>query len=461
MALNAARQRADGATLTCVYLVILLIVPARLVFSKIPMTLGPVTVFAAGLGVLWVCSQLVNTLAIAKGRNVVRTAFALLLATQLMTYAVATRRYLPPDELNLTDSGMIRMLATVAVGVFVCDAIRNRARLDRVLRVLTAAIAIVAGFGLIQFAVGIDLTQYLNLPGLRAASEYSNPVRANFRRPSGTTNHPIEFGLVCAIAVPLAAHQVLRALDRGLPTARWWLCLGLVGGGAMVSLSRTAILALAIAFIVLLIALPGRRRIFALVIGMGFIGAAGVLIPGLIGTVFRLFSNIEEDPSVTSRTDDYTEAWRQVDLHPWLGRGFGTYIPSKYQILDNQYLMTLIENGWVGLCAFVAIFLAGIYAAVRVCVLTREAEVRNLCACLIGCLLIGLVGAATFDLLSFGVATGLMFLLIGVCGALLRVIRHGESENDLPPAHSLAAQVIARLRTVQRIGTSSRPREDA
>lgn len=447
MVTHPERQRADGATLTCAYLLILLIIPARLVISKIPMTLAPVIVFAAGLGVLWVCSQLVNTLGIAKGRNIVRTSFAVLLAAHLMTYGVATRRFLPADELNLTDSGMIRMLATIALGVFVCDGIRNRARLDRVFRVLTATLAVVAAMGLIQFAFNVDLTQYLNLPGLRAAVEYSNPVRAMFRRPASTTNHPIEFGLICAAAVPLATHYIVRSQDRGQPAGRWWLCLAMVAGGAMVSLSRTAILALAIAMLVVLISLPGRRRIFALVVGTGFVGAAGVLVPGLIGTVVNLFTNIEDDPSVTSRTDDYTEAWRQVDLHPWLGRGFGTFLPTKYLILDNQYLMTLIENGWVGLCAFIGIFLAGLLAALRVCLMTRDPELRGLGTCLVSGLLIGLVGAATFDLLSFSVATGLTFLFVGLCGALLRIAR-AEEQSGIAGVDeaSLATRVIARLR---------------
>jgi len=43
--------------------------------------------------------------------------------------------------------------------------------------------------------------------------------------------------------------------------------------------------------------------------------------------------------------------------------------------------------------------------------------------CLVGAMLTSALGAATFDSLSFSVATGMTFLLIGTSGALLRIAR--------------------------------------
>jgi O-antigen ligase len=420
---------ADGATVVCVYLLVLLIVPARLIISRIPMTMAPITALAFGIGVLWGCAQLTDTLRMAKGRNLVRTTLIGLLAAHLITFAVATRRYLPEDELNLTDSGMIRIVGTIAIAVFVCDAIRSRARLDRMLKFLVGVTAVMAGIGILQFAMGFDVTQYLNLPGLRAQGGYDAiQDRAAFRRPSGTTNHPIEFGLICAAVTPLAGHFVFQAKDRGTPVGRWWLALGLIGGGALLSVSRTAIVGLAVAGIALIISLPGKRKIVVFGMGVLAVGTAGLVVPGLLNTLYGLFANIGDDPSVTSRTDDYTEAWRQVALHPWLGRGFGTYLPSKYQLLDNQYLLTLIENGWVGCLVMIAVFLGAVGAAAKVRIQARDLHTQSLAASLIAGVSVGVIGAATFDLLSFGVATGLLFVLIGACGALARIA--GRSTDD-------------------------------
>ncbi|UJW33689.1 O-antigen ligase family protein [Saccharothrix sp. AJ9571] len=416
-------KRIDGAGLVCIYLAMLLIIPARLVFSRIPMTLAPTIAFAALLGVLWLCSQLVDTLGVAKGHNAPRVALTCFLAANLITYGVATRRHLPDDELNLADSGLIRITAMTALGVFLCDTVTVRERLNRLLRVLVGVIAVCAGIGLVQFALDLDLTQYLQFPGLKATSEYSNPERASFRRPSGTTNHPIEFGVVCAMAIPFAAHYLFRAMDRGEPRWKWALSLSMVGGGALVSLSRTAILSLAVVILVVIASVRGRRRLIVAGMSIGFAAAAVLAIPGLFGTLYGLFANIDSDPSVTSRTDDYDEAWRHIGLHPIAGRGFGTFLPDKYLILDNQYLMTLIENGWIGLVTFVGMFVVGVYAAVRVIVISRNHEMRGLAGAMISAMLIALISAATFDLLSFSVIAGLSFFSVGLCGSLLRIAR--------------------------------------
>ncbi|WP_199442689.1 O-antigen ligase family protein [Umezawaea beigongshangensis] len=424
---ESTRRTADGATVICCYVLVLVLVPARLIISKIPMTLAPITVLAVGIAVLWGCAHLVRTLGMSKGRTAVRSALLLLFASQLVTYGIASRRYLPPDELNLTDSGMLRVVGVIAVAVFACDAIGSRERLDRVLRFLVVVVAVMAGTGVLQFALGLDVTRYLNLPGLTAQTGYDAiQSRSLFRRPSGTTNHPIEFGLICAIVTPLAGHHVFLARETGRRAGGWWLCLALIAGGALVSVSRTAVLGLVVGAVVLIVALPGRRKVHVLGAGVLFGGGAGLMVPGLLGTFYELFANFGEDPSITSRTKDYDQAWRQVALHPWFGRGFGTYLPGKYQLLDNQYLLTLIENGWVGVIAMIAVFLAAVWATVLVRVRAKDLQTRGLAAALMAGVVVGAFGAFTFDLLSFGVATGLVFVVVGACGALARHPRPPE-----------------------------------
>nr|BFE85743.1 hypothetical protein GCM10020093_083440 [Planobispora longispora] len=53
---------------------------------------------------------------------------------------------------------------------------------------------------------------------------------------------------------------------------------------------------------------------------------------------------------------------------------------------------------------------------------------RNLALTLAACLLVPLVCAATFDLLSYPAVTALMFLLVGATGALHRATK----ENPVP-----------------------------
>jgi O-antigen ligase len=430
------RRRADGATLVGFYLMALLVVPARLVLA-IPMTLPPALVIALGLGLLWFATQMVDTLGMGKGHNEVRFVLALYLSAHLLTYGIATRRYLPTDELTVADSSLIRILATVSVAIFLCDAIASRERLDRVLRVVLACVAVSAAVGLVQFGLGVDLPAYINLPGLRVqeTSYAAFESRSIFRRPTGTTNHPIEFGLICAVAVPLGAHYVFKARDSGTPAGRWWLCLALVGLGAMTALSRTAILGLVASAVVMLITLPKRRKISVLTVGGGFFLAASMAVPGLFGTLRGMFSNIENDPSITARTADYADIARVIDQHPLMGRGFGTFLPSKFSILDNQFLLTIVENGYIGLVVLVGLLATGVYAAVRARSLTTDEDLKGIGGCLIAAILVCGIGSATFDLLAFGVATGTLFVMVGMSGALLRIARaeRKAASDSRPP----------------------------
>lgn len=418
------KQRVDGTTLACFYVTVLFVLPSHLVVAAIPLALAPSMLIGMTLGLLWFCAQMVNTLGMAKGRSLVRTTLFLFALSQLATYGYATYGWMPSDELNATDRSVITIMAVIVVGIMACDAVVGLSRIDKLLRVIVYGCTFVAAIGLIQFFFGIDPTHYMVIPGLRAVDDVNTLLeRSIFRRPSGTAGHPIEFGVVCAVAAPLAAHYAFRAKDAGLRTWTWWLCLLAVSIGAMVSLSRSAILGLMAAGIILLPSWPVRRRWQTLGVAVVFLGVMRLLIPGLIGTLFSLFNNLSGDPSIQHRTEDYARAEIQIAIHPWLGRGFGTYLPDKYGPLDNQYLGTLVENGIVGLSMLILLLLAGVYAAMRTRMASKDHAVRDLSQTLIACLSVIIVADATYDAFGFIMATGLCFLLLGICGALWRTIR--------------------------------------
>ncbi|TCO65149.1 O-antigen ligase family protein [Actinocrispum wychmicini] len=425
-------KRADGVTLLCVFLMMLLIIPARLVISGIPMSITPATLTGIMLGVIWLCCQLVTTLGVAKGRNIARTALFLFACSQLATYGYATRNYLPSDEAAGADRTIVVVFGSICVGIAACDGVKNLMRLDVLLRFMTVLIGVVAFIGFLQFAAGFDVTKYLAVPGLRPVTDDGFVLaRAAFRRPAGTTGHPIEFGVVCAIGVPLAAHYAYRAKDAGEKAGKWWLCLGIIAAGAVVSLSRSAILGLCLAGLVLMIGWPARRRVQGLMAAAVFLGVLRLVVPGLIGTLYSLFDSIGDDPSISGRTDDYASAGVQIAKHFLLGRGNGTYLSEKYGPLDNQYLGTLVQNGYVGLGVLVFLFLAGMWAAARARALSPDPVIRDLALSLIAAQSIVALGAATFDLLWFSTGTGLTFVLVGASGALLRVVK--TQEPVLPP----------------------------
>jgi O-antigen ligase len=418
-------HRIDGGTLACFYTLALFIIPAKLVFQGVPLDLAPTMLLGLALGAMWFCAQLTSTLGIAKGRNVARTALFLYAATQLATYGAASYAGLPPDELKATDRTIITLFSVIAIGLAVCDGVRGFARVDRLLKIVVVGATIMAAIGALQFLFDYDLTTYLKLPGLRSVADHGSVLdRSIFRRPAGTAGHPIEYGVICAFAVPLAMHYSFRARSQKDPKQwRWWLCLGLLAAGLMFSLSRSAILGAGVAGLVLFPAMSWRRRFRTMLLGGVFLVIMRLMVPGLVGTIYALFSNFNNDVSVQGRTSDYGPAAVEISRHLWLGRGVGTFLPEKYTWLDNQYLMSLVENGIIGLIAFSGVLLAGAYAALRTRALTRDPVLRDLCVCLVASLSVSIISAATFDLLAYAMITGITFLTVGACGALLRHVR--------------------------------------
>ncbi|WP_245931601.1 O-antigen ligase family protein [Actinokineospora auranticolor] len=448
------KSKADGATIACVYALAMTVIPAALVIKGLPMALAPGVAIGLVMGVLWFCAQMVTTLGVAKGRNAARTALFLFTTSQLATYGYATYGYLPADELAAADRTLITVMAVVAVGIAVIDGVRGLDRIDKLLKTMVVGATFMAFVGILQFQFALDLTEYLVLPGLRPNGTMSYVLeRSNFRRPAGTSGHPIEFGVVCAMTVPIALHYALRGVDFGGQKKRWWLCLAILAVASMQSLSRSAILGLAIAAIFIVPAMAPKRRVRALWGILGFVVAMRVMVPGLVGTLLSLFTSISVDPSAESRRRAVERAGKEIPEHLLLGRGLGTYLPEKYGWLDNQYLGTLVQNGAIGLALLIFIYLAGMYCAFRARLASKDPRIRDLGVTLAACIAVPGISSATFDLIGFAVATGYTFLLIGAAGALWRTVQ--EQPGGIPRLLPTTAQRPRRLQRRQHRGSSS------
>lgn len=426
--------RADGATVAAVFAVVLLVVPARLVLKYLPLSLTPANVVSLGAALLWLCAQLTLALGAAKGRNPVRTALFAYFTAMLATYGFATAGPMESDELNLADHSFVLVVAIVGLALTVCDGVRGLRRLDFVLKALVVAGAVIAVVGALQFLFSVDLTRFMELPILRYTNEGDAFVleRADLRRVAATTGHPIEFGVTCAMLLPIAVHYGVRARELGEPSLRWWACVLLIGCGLMFSVSRSAMLSLAVVGAVLFAGWPNRRRFQALLAAAGFLVAVRIAVPGLLGTFVGLFTNLGNDESIQYRTHDYAVAAQQISRHFWLGRGLGTWYAPKHQIFDNQYILSMVETGLIGTVAFAALFLVAGYAALRSRFLSADPVTRDLGLTIAACLVVPLVGSFTFDLLSFHTVTGISFLLVGAAGALLRAV----GDDQLAPSQA-------------------------
>ncbi|GAA0437851.1 hypothetical protein Acor_80120 [Acrocarpospora corrugata] len=424
------RRRADGASLLCVCVLVLLLTPARLVVRGLPMSLTMSDLLGLTTLTLWMCAHTTTTLGIAKGGNAVRRAlFAYALAIVFL-YGYATYAYLPSDELNSADHSLVLIVANLGLALGMCDAVRGRERLDFVLKGLVVAGAGMAVVGAVQWILGFDLTAYMKLPILSSNDVAVDAVeaRSGIQRVPSTTGHPIEFGVIMAMILPFALHYGFHARDRGESPRRWWIAAAMIAAGLMFAVSRSGILAVLTVGVVLFLGWTNRRRVQALGVVVLFLAVVKVLFPGLLGAFYTLFTNIGRDDSIRYRVHDYPNAIEEFLRSPLFGRGIGTWYAPKHQVFDNQYLLTLVEAGALGIAAFVGIVLVGVYGAVRARHLSDDPRDRNLALTLAAATIVPLVGAITFDLLAFPQIASLMFFMIGACGSLLRIAENERGE---------------------------------
>jgi O-antigen ligase len=198
----------------------------------------------------------------------------------------------------------------------------------------------------------------------------------------------------------------------------------LIGLAIPASVSRSAILATALALAVLIALMPSKQRLLALGAVPVAIAAVFMTAHGLIGTLTSFFEAGTADQSIATRVDDYPMVERLVRETPWFGRGGGTYLPDNaIDILDNQFLKTAIELGLFGVFALAAFFLVPALAALVARRHSRDPELRLLLAALAGSALTATFCSLTFDSLSFPMFTNVHALILGMIGAGWRLVR--------------------------------------
>ena len=426
-------RRADAVTLLTVYLVLLMAIPAVLVFAPLGGAGGPATVFAAVLFVFYLVTWLRPVPGPvpgpARSPQPVRLAVILFACVILASYVSANRHTLPTLEKNGADRGLISLAGWLGVLLIAADGIDSMDRLRTLVRRVVFGATAMAVLGMTQFFTGLDATKYIKIPGLVALAPFTDVLsRADFNRPAATATHPIEFGAVLAMSLPLAIHQA-RFAPPGSRFRRWTQ-VGLIGMTLPMTVSRSAILGFAVCMIVILPTWPKWDRRVAYVAMLVGLVALFATVHGLSGTIFGLFSNISSDNSTASRTGALSAAGPYVTQHPWFGHGFGTFLPQTYFFTDDQYVNTIIETGVIGLLALLGLFATGWLTARSARRTSVVPEHRDLAQSLAASVAVAAVAFATFDALSFPIAAGLTFLVIGCAGALRRLVRERDPAVD-------------------------------
>jgi O-antigen ligase len=410
----------DAAKILSVMVVLITLVPARLIVPGMTDLGRPGLIVGFTLFWWWLLVRFSTHLTMT-GPQPMRWAFLVFMVTVLMSYAAGFMRGLTSMEANAADRTMLFFFVFAGVALTAADGVPNWLRLRGLLKVLVTCSALVAAIALVEYVFSFDVTQYMVLPGLQAKGWTPGfEARGGGIRVASTTTHYIELAALLATVLPFALHFACfshRPRRRGLAI----VATILIAGGIAATISRTGILAVAIAVLVLFPVWSWRLRYNVMTLTVGLFAAVTAAKPGLANTLLHLFDNPAANPAFTVRQARYPLAFHYIAQTPWLGRGTGTWVSPQYQILDNQWLDTLITNGVIGAAALGGLHITGIalaWLALRRC---SEAEDRHLCAALISTQLIALAVAGTFDSLSFMTYATVLALTLGLCGTVWRL----------------------------------------
>ncbi len=436
-AIYATQQRRylmDIGFLVSIMVMMLSLIPAPLAVPALSDLGHPATLMGLLLFGIWVLSRMHPRL-VTRGPQPMRWIIGFFFTTILASYAAGLMRGMPTLEDNGAVRFIIGTLAFFGAVLAVADGVPRKERVEGLIRVMLVGGSIIGFIGIMQSVMQFDITAYIQIPGLVYHGNLNGLEArgAGHLRVNGTTGHYIEFSTVMAMLLPFAVHMGRFSPTRAM--RQWSAIAGAIMFLALpMALSRTGIVALAVAMLVMIPAWNWRLRFNLVVPTVVLMIMLIFAMPGLLGTILGLFQGWEDDASVQGRAEDWDlieeQGW--MDGHWLFGRGHGTFIPTEYTWLDSQWLQSLVGGGVIGVVALALVHLGAITLAAIAYKRSTSLADRHLCACLISVQMLAIAVGFTFD--SMGFRTYAMFLgvLTGAAAVMWRLTRPTRAP-ELPP----------------------------
>jgi O-antigen ligase len=303
---------------------------------------------------------------------------------------------------------------------------RRDGAIDLLAKSFVSAGAVVAAFAIVETRSGYNLFDHLAgvVPFIQIGEYPASGTRGGQIRATGSAQHPIALGAVLVMLAPLALY-----LARTSGRMRWYAAGSLLALGSLATISRTSILMLIVVGVVFLWLRPKEtKRLWPVLIPA--VAVIHFALPGALGTIKSAFfpeGGLIADQQRSAgtrgsgRIADLGPALAEWSEQPLLGQGFGTRIVDRgkdnAQILDNQWLKSLLETGVIGFAALLWLYGRAVRRFGR---LARDDLTPRgwLLASITASLAAFAVGMFTYDAFSFIQVTFVSFLLLALGAAL-------------------------------------------
>ena len=441
-----AISRRDPQTVLTLVVVLLFLLPQNYVLVGPLKSVGNPAQLVGMLALALWCAGRILGLIRATERHPIRWVMLLYAIAALAAFAAAmSNSTLTIAESTGTARALFPVAAVLGIGLLAVDGLASRERVMTVLQRLVWVGGVAAFIGIVEFTIqGFSYRDAMRLPGLTINTELIDETRSGFDRIHAAASHPIEYAVSLGALAPLALHFAVHAKNQSQRQLNA-LAFLVICVAIPMTVARSGIVAVAVGLAFYAVHLSNRAKLNLVVLGVIGLGLYRAMVPGLLGTLKSLLLIGEKDPSIAGRTEDYAEIPGLMAGFEAFGRGLGTFEPTSYFYLDNQYLGSLLEGGVLGLTTLIITFVVGFCVARGVRHRSDDQSMRGLGQALAASIAALAISAAIFDELSFRQAAFTLFLLLGCAGALWSTVqdnpkRRWSGEVKTPkPAHVAVA----------------------
>jgi polysaccharide biosynthesis protein PslJ len=395
--------------------------------GNLPFQLEPYRVVVAAFALVWLLALLADR-RVRLRRSGLDAALMAVLLTTLFSDLVNPSRVRPLSSEVL--KAQTFFVSFFVVLYLVVSLVRSRRDVDFLVRLLAGGGGVVAVCAIIERRTNYNVFNHLHtiFPILRFEGA-DESFRVGRLRVLASSQHPIALSVLFVVLLPL----VLYLARRG---GRAWIAVACVYVIAIfTTASRTGIIGMLVLVIVYLCLQPARvLRLWPLAVPM--LAVVHIAAPGAIGTIRETMNPLamfKEQSSVVVGNDAYASG-RLSDLGPslseWsrkplLGEGFGTRNPTgpnaNARLLDDQWLGTLLETGYIGWLAWIWLFVRSIRRLVRASSEEGDSDDGWLLSGFAASLAAFAVTMGFYDTFSFIQNVFIGFILLGLSSAYLQL----------------------------------------
>jgi polysaccharide biosynthesis protein PslJ len=401
---------------------IILFVPIKryVVAGNLPFSLEPYRIVLGLVLLGWIGSLFIDR-RVRLRRTGFEGPFAVLVLAALASELTnpARVRHLGPEVVkSLTFFATFLLLVYLVVSV-----LRKPEHIDRLIRVIVGGTAVLSVSAIVEHWT--NRNEFGRLAGiipLLVQPDSNWSLAHDFHgRAYASAQHPIAFGAALVVILPLAIYVAWQTRRRRWLVAALLICLGILASG-----SRTAIVMVVVVAITYARLRPTETKKlwwallpllllvhFALPSTLGSLRASFFPKHGLIAQ-----QAARAGTRGSGRLADLGPGLTESARHPVFGVGFGTRITDRGPkqnsvILDNQWLSTLLETGYLGLFGWVWLFTRFVrrtFAAAR----AADPERTWLFAAFSASIAGFAIGMVTYDAFSFIQVTFFGYLVIAL-----------------------------------------------